>query len=53
LYTHQKNKKKKVWQDGTFNVNIDGCCGFLCDENNKEISTLYLNKTKVMTDDLA
>ena len=44
LYTHQKTKKKKIWQDGVLTVPVGGSRAFLCDETNRQISAVYLNK---------
>uniref|UniRef100_H2XWC2 5'-3' DNA helicase ZGRF1-like N-terminal domain-containing protein n=1 Tax=Ciona intestinalis TaxID=7719 RepID=H2XWC2_CIOIN len=47
LYTHQKTKKKKTWQDGYLTLTIDEKRGFLTDEEKRNISTVYLNKKNV------
>jgi len=47
LYTHQKTKKKKVWQDGILTVPVGGSRAFLSDETNRQISAVYLNKKVV------
>nr|CAB3267945.1 protein ZGRF1-like [Phallusia mammillata] len=47
LYTHQKTKKQKVWQDGWLTLSLDAKRGFLCTEDKRQISTVYLEKKEV------
>ena len=47
LYTHQKIKKHKVWQDGMLSLADDEKRGYLKDENGKELSTVYINNQQV------
>merc|ERR1712240_82338 len=39
-----KNEKEKIWQDGVLTVPVGGSRAFLCDETNRQISAVYLNK---------
>ncbi|CAK8679730.1 unnamed protein product [Clavelina lepadiformis] len=51
LYTHQKLKKRKTWQDGLLTLREDQRRGFLGDDANKQLATVFLNKKKVANGD--
>lgn len=52
LYTHQKWKKHKTWQDGTLFINNDGKSGLLKDENEKNIGEVCLRNLVAVGDEL-
>ncbi|XP_068706006.1 5'-3' DNA helicase ZGRF1-like isoform X2 [Montipora foliosa] len=45
LYTHQKAKKAKTWQDGT--LRVTGMKAILCDEESKTLDSLFIQKDQV------
>lgn len=52
LYTHQKLKKCKTWQDGTLLISKNGKKGSLKDENDKYIDEISLRSLVVVGDEL-
>ncbi|XP_074607425.1 uncharacterized protein LOC141860282 isoform X2 [Acropora palmata] len=49
LYTHQKTKKAKTWQDGV--LKISGTKAVLCDEEFKTLDSLFVRKDQVVSGD--
>ncbi|XP_058859011.1 protein ZGRF1-like isoform X3 [Acipenser ruthenus] len=51
LYTHQKTKKAKTWQDGVLKISIDGNKATLFDEKGQKLDAVYLRGQKVKPGD--
>ncbi|XP_041364413.1 uncharacterized protein LOC121379827 [Gigantopelta aegis] len=47
LYTHQKTKKAKVWQDGVLRVLAEGTKCVLLDEKNSRLDTVFVRSCDV------
>ncbi|XP_041125705.1 protein ZGRF1-like [Polyodon spathula] len=51
LYTHQKTKKAKTWQDGVLKISFDGNKATLFDEKGQKLDAVYLRGRKVKPGD--
>jgi hypothetical protein len=48
LYTHQKTKKHKVWQDGRLHLDSTGNMAYLFDESGKKLERFPVRKNQVV-----
>ncbi|KAH0615930.1 hypothetical protein JD844_026579 [Phrynosoma platyrhinos] len=52
LYTHQKTKKSKVWQDGILKATVGGNKAILCDERGQVLDSIFVKFKVKPGDDL-
>ncbi|XP_042325631.1 protein ZGRF1 [Sceloporus undulatus] len=52
LYTHQKTKKSKVWQDGILKAAVGGNKAILCDERGQVLDSIFVKFKIKPGDDL-